>query len=745
MPIGRPFEQCHSPNCGVLPTSRQNNCDSVPSGRTGAKRVLNVRVCNRNAVGVMIALPAILAATFVAYLPGLTGPLLLDDIPQLGGLIEQSAEAPTMLFGNYIVSTSGPLGRPVSMATFIVDAIAHGPDTWWWKYGSVMYHLITGLLFAWFIALLVKLSPLRLPVDPWVVGLLVAAFWLLHPLNVSTVLYTVQRMTVLSTLFVFAGLVCYARGRLAQLERTGSGWISLVLAFGLFLPLAILSKESGLLFVVYCTLVELLICRFRGNRCTRKSLKILHGLFGVGYVAAFVFLVLNSDFVLEGYAFRDFTLLERVLTQFRVLVVYMSQILIPLPVWMGFFHDDFQLSTGLFQPLTTAPSIILVIGLMAGAITLRRRFPLAAFGVLFFFSSHAIESTIFGLELMFEHRNYTGSAGLLLALVVLGVDTAFVRRAMPASAFILLAGFSLLTWQRASIWSAPDVMYRHMYAVHPDSSRLNIIFSNINASAGEFEHARRLLLKVEPGLGRTLHERFLDCLEHGRIEDPGVRELLRIKAGVVDGYVTSTASLIVRAVLEGRCVMRMNTLLDGLNHLLDSRDRSPMDRRSILFLKAELLERLGDAEAAVLTFRQAQQLSGIDALPGYYAADLLARHGRLEEARAKLQEARAIESTSRIEREDLAEKIYSGIAELYRTRQQYAEALAVYEEAASHMPGQAEFPLLSAELLLHVGKYGRAAEKLAEIQKLPLSATVNHRDRIEKLVDALGDGARQDR
>ena len=59
-------------------------------------------------------LAAVMVTTFLVYLPGLSGPLLLDDLPQLNGIIEQSADDPATLFGNYIVSTSGPTGRPVA-------------------------------------------------------------------------------------------------------------------------------------------------------------------------------------------------------------------------------------------------------------------------------------------------------------------------------------------------------------------------------------------------------------------------------------------------------------------------------------------------------------------------------------------------------------------------------------------------------------------------------------------------------
>ncbi len=56
-------------------------------------------------------------------------------------------------------------------------------------------------------------------VRPEFLAVLVAGLWLLHPLNVSGVLYIVQRMNQLSvTLFTLLGLLCYVEGRLSILR-----------------------------------------------------------------------------------------------------------------------------------------------------------------------------------------------------------------------------------------------------------------------------------------------------------------------------------------------------------------------------------------------------------------------------------------------------------------------------------------------------------------------------------------------
>lgn len=658
-----------------------------------------------------------LVATVVLYWPGLSGALLLDDIPQLGGLIAEGAESPAMLFGNYTVSTSGPLGRPISMATFITNAMTHGPDIWWWKFDNLMLHLICGLLTFWWLALLLRAAPAGISRNTVVLAALVVAIWLVHPLNLSTVLYTVQRMTILSTLFALAGLVCYTRGRVVQIETGQGGWLQLLASIAVFLPLAALCKESGLLLLLYISLLEFVVFRFRGRDRIRNALRYAHGALVGSYVLAGLLLLVKPEIVTAGYEFRDFTVFERTITQFRVLITYLTQIALPLPWRTGFFHDDFAVSRGLLSPPSTLICAVLVIGIIAAAIAANRRWPLVSFGVLFFFATHAMESTVFGLELMFEHRNYLGSVGVIFA-VILGLSYS-VRSAkwIPTVAGIAFLAFAVLTQQRAAAWSEPVSMYRAMYVAHPTSPRINIIFSNIFAAAGEYENSRRMLGNVAAGPGRDLHALYLDCLQYGRVDAAAFAALTAPHDAVIDAHVTSSLDSLTNAIAESRCVVPMDAFAAALDRVLEMRARSDLDRRAVLFAKASVLDSSGQVDPAIDAYRQAQDLSPADATSLYRAADLYARHGRLDEARRVLDNAAAIERNVRIVRKDLAETIYLGIADAYMVRDQQEDALSVYAEAIASMPGRAAAYVALAELQARLGRPGAARQTLADLRR----------------------------
>src|SRR6185369_10537583 len=97
--------------------------------------------------------------------------------------------------------------------------------------------------------------------QPDAIALVAAGLWLLHPLNVSGVVYIVQRMNELAVFFTLAGLLAYVDGRVRLLQgepALGRATLGLC-AFGL---LAVLSKENGALISAYALVIEAVCFRF---------------------------------------------------------------------------------------------------------------------------------------------------------------------------------------------------------------------------------------------------------------------------------------------------------------------------------------------------------------------------------------------------------------------------------------------------------------------------------------------------
>ncbi len=313
-------------------------------------------------------------------------------------------------------------------------------------------------------------------IRPEILALVATGLWLLHPLNVSGVVYIVQRMNELAAFFTLAGLLAYADGRTRMLQgepALGHALLGLCV-FGL---LAVFSKENGALVYAYALVIETICFRFEAKQSSQRL--IIQGFFWLtvalplGLVAAF--LISHPQWLSISYGIRSFTLYERVLSEGRILCDYLLWIFVPLPSWMSIYHDDIATSTGLFSPFATAPAIVFLLALVIAAWKLRHRSPGFAFGISWFIVGHAMESTILPLELVFEHRNYLPMAGLLLGIVC--AIAPWLASRSPARTAALVAGTMLvialdgLTAVRAASWGDPFALALTDARNHPNSSR----------------------------------------------------------------------------------------------------------------------------------------------------------------------------------------------------------------------------------------------------------------------------------
>ena len=276
-----------------------------------------------------------------------------------------------------------------------------------------------------------------------------------------------------------------------------------------------------------------------------------------------------------------------------------------------------------------------------------------------------------------------------------------------------------------------------MYEAHPESPRLNLVFANVYASSGDFQSARRALVLVGEKLGTKLHSLFFACLEHRRIDDEAISSIGQIRNGVIDGHVTSSVQGVVRQVISGQCDASKQSLVEMLNQVLTSRARTATDRVAVLYSKATLLESMNDIDAAVEQYLEAQQLSSVDAKALYLAAALLIRSGRPDAAREIANSAYELEKTTRIQRKDDAQQVYLSLAQAYEERQQYDDALAVYAEAASSIPGRSLFDLKTAELLLRLRRHDEVKQVLADIRARNLDDLDQHEYSLQQIATSL--------
>lgn len=408
--------------------------------------------------------------TVLLYSPALDGPLIHDDLLHFGpnsSLKWQSLSDPAIAETLDRYPT-----RFLGMASFGLQHMAFGDSVLAGKAINLALHLLNGVLL---FLVLMRLFSLTGDIQPayrnWT-AVAIAALWMLHPLQVSTVAYTVQRLTMLSATVTLVAMLPWLAWLQAR-RPPRMAWLA-VLALSLTVP-AYYFKENGALL----PLLLLLFLPLTGWRPTVPDGKAKRIALAVGILAGLALLGSQLPGIWQrhfagAYTIRDFDVMQRLMTESRVVAFYMSEIVWPLQTRMSLHLDGIAISRSLWTPWTTLPSILLVMGLGAAGLFLLMRRRLAGFGLLFFFAGHLMESTFIGLEIAYEHRNYLPSAGLLIAIAALAARLNLPRKAALtiATAIVLFCIGNLAL--RAATWSNEETLRASMVQTHPDSSRAHL-------------------------------------------------------------------------------------------------------------------------------------------------------------------------------------------------------------------------------------------------------------------------------
>jgi tetratricopeptide (TPR) repeat protein len=323
-----------------------------------------------------------------------------------------------------------------------------------------------------------------------------ALIWAVHPLQTNAVNYIIQRMTSMAALFYLLGLYCYVKARLQQPGAAKLIFFSLtiVLAF-----MAIVSKENSGMFPVVIIAYEILLLRRpdTGLFNQKKIALLLAGCFFLFIYICWHFLGSNPfASILSSYEHRAFSLGERLLSQARIVIHYLSLLVLPVPGRLNLMYE-YQVSTGLLAPPQTLMAITLLAGLIFLVVRLYRHDRLFSFGICWLLVNLVVESSFIPLELVYEHRMYLPSMFLCLATVAwfykLSASRPFRAR---IALFLVVSLLFAATWQRNTVWGNGIRFWSDVTAKSPNSMRGWINLGNAYSDAGNYTIAEQYLLKA---------------------------------------------------------------------------------------------------------------------------------------------------------------------------------------------------------------------------------------------------------
>ncbi|MFT5448086.1 MAG: tetratricopeptide (TPR) repeat protein [Gammaproteobacteria bacterium] len=433
----------------------------------------------------LIAVAALLVLGLLLYLPGLSGPFLFDDNHNF---IQNDLVHMSRLDLNGVLDALFSAGghfpyRGMSRLSFALHHYFSGGvlDPWVFKLTNVLIHLLNAVLVFALARALFMTQRQRYALSHqqvmWM-AVLCASVWLLHPMQLTSVLYAVQRMTSLSAMFMFAGLLGYVYGRHAVQGGDHRGFVPMALGLCCGVLLGMLNKENAALLPFLAYVVHLAFFPTAAlDPHSRRRLRLFHLLFvGSALLIAIIAVAWSwSGFLSTFELRREFSMGERLLTQPRVIFLYLSLLLFPSLGRMSLHHDDFLVSTGWLSPASTLIAIVVLAAVLMFAVYRLRSGSLWAFAVVFFLLGHALESSFLPLEMIYEHRNYLPSFALALLCghtIVRFTSHSSSPVGLPVTiSFVLVLGLSVVTWSRAGIWSNEAWLMRYMTEQHPNAYR----------------------------------------------------------------------------------------------------------------------------------------------------------------------------------------------------------------------------------------------------------------------------------
>ena len=396
------------------------------------------------------------ALTAVVYANAFRGLFHLDDV----GIL---ADARLASVAAYVRHVPGMI-RPALRFSFLVDRALWGANPAGYHLLNVLLHLGSVIFFY---ATALRLTGERGP------ALLASLLFLVHPIATETVTYVSGRASGLMAFFYLAALYCYVRG-----------WRALALTCFL---LSLLSKEIALTFPLALLLVDG-VARQRSGSELRLGIRRFHLPFWAVSAVFLLAAVLTPRYVYLFHVSREIRpMAANLLMQVDVVAYALS--LFVVPGRLSIEHD----LGGPALAWPAAGSILLIVSLLTLAAACRRRSPVAAFGLLWFFLQILPTNSVLArYDLLSERNLYLAAPGLFLAVASLAAASLpartgrFVARGGSVAVVALLA---VATIDRNALYATSVEFWADASRKAPSKARPHVNLGYAYYAAGDFDSA----------------------------------------------------------------------------------------------------------------------------------------------------------------------------------------------------------------------------------------------------------------
>jgi tetratricopeptide (TPR) repeat protein len=366
---------------------------------------------------------------------------------------------------------------------------------------NIFIHILNSCLVFWLTLLILSTPNLKsysITKHKKSIAFLTALLFVSHPLAAESVTYIVQRLASMVALFYFLSIALYMKARLDK-SNIRSNYL---LYAGSFISavLAMLSKENAVTIPFAILLIELFFFQTKKLPINFKDYRVLlctAGLIGlISFVliefSALIFKPLPPD-IYNNY--QTITSLNYLLTQFSVIVKYIQLLIIPIN---QNFDYDYPISNSFFE-IRTLLCFLFLLSLLILALFLYNRNRILSFGIIWFFLTLSIESSIIPIsDLIVEHRTYLPSFGFFLIIstgLYVFLWDKYKNLSIAIFSFIVVTN-SYLTFQRNEVWKNEETLYSNAASNSPNKARIYVALGSSYFLEKQYDKALPVLNKA---------------------------------------------------------------------------------------------------------------------------------------------------------------------------------------------------------------------------------------------------------
>ena len=401
------------------------------------------------------------------YIPSFNADFTLDDvlIVEDNTFVKSLDQIPAIWTSHYwagkVDATDTGLYRPLTLTTYNLQYALTGES-------PAAFHILNILLHA-LVCLMVMTMASLLFLDFRLViisGLLFA----IHPIHTEAVAGIVGRAEILAALFILTSMVCYHQWR----QKGEIKWLVLMLVSTLA---AITSKEHGFLMIAIMALQETYYY-FTTKTFSWSERKKWIAFGSVAILSLGMWMVRSSITgpTASHELWANVGSADRMATSLRTSAEYIGLHLWPFPLSADYWIDEVPIVG--FGNVKVLFGVFVILGMLSLAYYLRRKLPVASWGILFFFLMLLpVSNFVFAAGFLKAERIlYIPSIGLILLMSVM-LTKVLDLKSGRIPGFILLGLFLLLftwrSWTRSGDWKNNYTLAVATLQTSPNSPRFN--------------------------------------------------------------------------------------------------------------------------------------------------------------------------------------------------------------------------------------------------------------------------------